>query len=496
MRLSLPTEPLMTRATWLQRMGFGFDPFEYEAADEVLSGDPYLERYFVPFHYFEELKEPRTSFLFTPRGCGKSANRIQLEQWCAETLQRPDQRPNILVVLHDDFLRVLADISLESHCQAILHQAVPALLDALFRYFPDAIAHLPPREYEDLRWFVQHYADRLVPSGLRGELRELGTLPHLATPEEQSETTKRVADVVASLVKGPSVEPLPKAVETMARLFTYEPKETSTTGEISSSERLTHFVAIARAAGIEHIFVLIDRVDEFEWTANHPERQAELLYPLIATASLLSTLCFKFFLPSELLPTLRSRLGPDGFREDRLNIINVEWQDAGIAQVLFNRLYVASDGRYSHFTELVNFESAPWDVDARLIRFAHGSPRDLVRICKRIVNEHTRLQTDQLYIPDIEIDDALRWFSRARVFELYGSEWLAKLLQLRRTPFTLDVAADALKLSEVELEALLKVWRGKGLVKHLPRDPAHPEAALLFHIADPRALLMWEEEHL
>jgi len=33
-------------------------------------------------------------------------------------------------------------------------------------------------------------------------------------------------------------------------------------------------------------------------------------------------------------------------------------------------------------------------------------------------------------------------------------------------------------------------------VKHLPRDPAHPEAALLFHIADPRALLMWEEEHL
>ena len=500
---------LLTRARWLERLGFEFDPFEYEAADETLDGDPHITGaeipgkphigdYFVSFPYFEDLKEPRTTFLFTKRGCGKSANYLRLERWCAETLQKPDQFPNVLAVRHDDFLRVLADISLESHCQAIMHRAVPALLDALFRYFPDAVKSLPPREHEDLIWFVQNYSGRLIPTGLREELKKVRAPLRRLTPEKVPAAAKGVVEAVASLFKGLPVDALRKAALTLVELFSYEFKETPFAGEIGPLELLRRFVAIPRAVGIDHIFVLVDRVDEFYGTADQPEKQTELLYPLIATTPVLGVACFKFFLPSELLSSLR-KLRADKLhvlREDKMTMLGVEWRDQDIARLLETRLGSASKNRYAHFSELAEFGETRWDADGRLVEFAHGSPRDLVRIGKRIFSEHTKFPTDKLYVPDSEVNDALRWFSRIRARELYGDEWLAQLIRLREMPFTFDKAIQALKLSEDETEALLQEWREKGLVRYLPRDPAKPEAALLFNIADPRARLVWEEEHL
>jgi hypothetical protein len=505
------TEPaeLLTRDRWLERLGFEFDPFEYEAADQTLDGDPHITGaeipgkphigdYFVSFPYFEKLKEPCTTFLFTKRGCGKSANYLRLERWCAETLQRPEQYPNVLAIRHDDFLRILADISLESHCQAILHRAVPALLDALFRYLPDVVGRLPPLEHEDLTWFVQNYSGRLISAGLREELKKVRAPRRRVTSEKVPEAAKGVVEAVASLFKGLPVDALTKAATTLIEFFSYESEKAPPPEKIGPLELLKRFVAIARAAGIDHTFILVDRVDEFYGTAGQPGKQAELLFPLIATIPALGIACFKFFLPSELLPHLRG-LRTDKLhvlREDKMPMLEVEWRNQEIARLLETRLGSASKNHQVHFSELIKFGKERWDVDTYLVEFAYGSPRDLVRICKRIFDEHTRLPTDKLYILDSEVKDALGWFSRVRARELYGDEWLAQLLRLREMPFTLDKTTQALKLSKDETEALLQEWREKGLVKHLPRDPAQPETALLFDIADPRARLVWKEEHL
>jgi len=487
-------EELMTRDRWLQRLGFQFNPFEYEAADELEGGDPHLDQYFVPFPYFDELKSLRSSVLFTRRGCGKSANRLQLERWCEETLERPGQS-KILAVRHDDFLTILADISLARHVEAILRRAIPALLEAFFRYFPTAADRLSPRAQEDLCWFVQNYSDRLIPRGLRQQLKAVGATRAEAAAEKAPQLTAGLINSVTSLFKNKPIEAVQEAASTLVNLFSWEfqEAEAATWIRLEPLELMRRFKGIAKEVGITQVFVLVDRVDEVQGAAGKPERQAELLEPLLANVPLRGILCFKFFLPLELLPVLRRQLGADEFREDKTQTLEVAWRPEEIRTLLQTRLSTSSQGRHSSFASLV--KDNPADVDDQLLELAHHSPRDLVRLCNRIFSEHTRVPTNRLYLEPDEIQAARRWFAKTRARELYGDEWLAQLIRLAERPFTAEAASQVLGLAEEEIEALLQDWLEKGLVARQPRDLARPEAAPLFDIADPRARLVWEEEH-
>jgi hypothetical protein len=488
---------LMTRDQWLERVGFQFNPFEYEAADELEIGDPHLDTYFVPFPYFDELKRARSSVLFTRRGCGKSANRLQLEQWCEETLEEPDQFPRqILAVRHDDFLTILAEISLARHVEAILRRAVPALLETAFRFFVEAINDLSAIAREDLSWFVQHYSDRLIPSSLRKQLKEIGANRPKATAQKAPKLAQGVLDSISSLFKKKPIDTIHQATETLVELFSWEFDETETAKWLSTEplELMRRFAGVTSELGIDHLLILVDRVDEFLGTAGRPERQCDLLEPLIANTPVRGIWFFKLFLPLELLPVLRESLGPDRFREDKTQVLEVEWNPEDIATLLRTRLSASSLGKHSSFASLV--AGSPTDVDDQLVEFAHHSPRDLVRLCNRIFSEHTRVPTKELNLEPGEIQAAKRWFSKTMARELYGDESLAQLIRLSEMPFTADAMSQALKRTQEETEALLHDWQEKGLVERQPRDPTQPEAASLFDIADPRAHLVWEEEHL
>jgi hypothetical protein len=489
----------MTRAVWLQRLGFEFDPFEYPVADRM-GGDPNIDRYFVTFPYFEDLKKPCSTFLFTHRGCGKSANRIRLEHHCAEILDKP----YILAVRYDNFLRVLADISLESHCEAILRRAVPTLFATLLRRFPGAVDHMSEREKEDLTWFVHIYSDRLTEAGLEQNLKDIGRLPPILTREKFWAAVKGGGSAVISLLKKVPDEAAAKALSTLADLLRREFRPAPYAGTMDPFEKLNRFAAITKCVGIDHVFVLVDRIDELEETLSE-QKKVELLRPLVANIPLLDILCFKFFLPSELRPALRRQLGPDGFREDKLMIREANWREKDIAEILQTRLNAAVDKNrrigkgpisFNHYLVEVQPGEKRWDVDHRLVKFAHCSPRDLVELGDRIFSEHTRRPTNQLQLSTDEVEEALRQFSKEWAQRLNGVDTLARLICIPQMPFTLEVAAQAFRLPEDQTEALLKNWRDKGLVKHLSRDPAQPEAALLFDIADPRARLVWKEEHL
>ena len=531
----------MTRDRWLQQLGFRFNPFEYEAADELESGDPHLDEYFISFPYFEELQGPRSSALFTQRGCGKSANRLQLERWCQRTLEKPDLPPNILAVRHDDFLTILADPSLDRHIEAILRRAVPALIHVLAEYLPNAVAGLSLYQCDALVGFVHQYSNHrdLSFQGDWAKVRErlpcvstgTGTSPIEAPRQRYSLAAIRdllqdaftaqelrrfcqersvFVDVLNDF--GPN-DGVAKMVDTLIdycdkrvlwSTLLWEIQDVNpwqfdryryrlhTSQDLTPLELAKQFSGLAKGIGIDHVFVLVDRVDEFHGTAGQPARQADLLMPLLANVPLRGIIFFKFFLPRELLPILRQRLGPDEFREDKTLSLEVEWKDEEIARLLQTRLAAGSQGKISSFASLV--EGKPADVDGQLVEFAHRSPRDLVRLCNRIFIEHTRVPTEKLYLEPDEIQTARRWFARTRARELYGDEWLAQLLRLAETPFTAKAVGQALNLAEDKTKALLKSWKEKGLV--MPRDAAQPEAAPLFDIADPRARLVWEEEHL
>ncbi|MEO0248300.1 MAG: hypothetical protein ABIN58_01930 [candidate division WOR-3 bacterium] len=484
----------MGRDEWLNKLGFVFDPFEYEAADELAEGDPYLHEYFVEFPYFDELKKPRSCILFTQRGGGKSANRLRLAEWCEDSFRRPAGGEAYLAVHYVDFLTVLADITLARHIEAILRQAVPALLDALFQHMPGALKGLSPQGKEDLSWFVQKYSDRLIPAGLREELKAVGSSTPKITPDKVTPVADHTIKAVGSIFKRAPVEAVQEAVQGLIELFRWEFKETEAGNWLRTEplEIARRFVAVVKELGISGVFVLVDRVDEFQGTAGRPERQVELLRPLLANLPLLGIFAFKCFLPLELLPELRRRLGADEFREDRILIREVRWETEDIKRILEHRLAAGSQRRHSSFNSLVAGIKPEESIDDRLVEFAYHSPRDLIQLCERIFSEHTRLPTTKLLIEGGEIDSALSWFSRTRARRLYQDDHLARLIRIRQLPFSVPLVCQSLNRSEEEVRDLLNTWEKIGLIRQVAAKDDLPT----YDVPDPRARLVWEEEHI
>lgn len=127
-----------TLQAWLKRHGFIANPFALqEAARE--GGD--LGQYFVPPPYFDEIQgdahAPRTTFVFAPRGSGKTAMCMIIERFCRASLHGEGK---ILAISYTDFMPVveavernLDQVTSRLHVEEILKQGVATLAGLLQR---------------------------------------------------------------------------------------------------------------------------------------------------------------------------------------------------------------------------------------------------------------------------------------------------------------------------------------------------------------------------
>lgn len=77
--------------------------------------------------------------------------------------------------------------------------------------------------------------------------------------------------------------------------------------------------------------------------------------------------------------------------------------------MLRERLRVAGDCH--SFDDLVESSGVPVKVHDRILDLADGSPRELVRLCRLIFNEHVKRPTRQLRFSEQEIEYAFSMFS-------------------------------------------------------------------------------------
>ncbi len=141
---------------WLSARGFHQNPF---ASREAEAERALLGAYFVEPDYFDEIREePKTVFLFAPRGSGKTACRIMIEEYCHNSFST-DQR--ILAVPHTDLSSVLdragdiTPVAVRHHVEEILRQAVVALTSQLERR-PMLVDEIRSLEWTN-RWLLQWY---------------------------------------------------------------------------------------------------------------------------------------------------------------------------------------------------------------------------------------------------------------------------------------------------------------------------------------------------
>jgi hypothetical protein len=455
---------------WLKDSGFkpGIHPLEKLVADE----DKYIEQYFVPFPFFEEVGKAKCTFLFLNRGTGKSASRLMLEAQCERSLKTKEAA---LAVSCTDFHDLIQkdEVILEDHIEAILHEAVPRLYDIIIKTRRGKLIEGLAEEYKkDLAWFVQLYSQRLNP---RSVARQIYQIQGLGEEERKKLLqggirlgTKALEEVTKATL--PGVGLLIDVANTLAGI---ELSDSDNLKEIYRSplDLMARFAEIAEALDIKHIYILIDRVDEYAQIYQY-EKAAEMIKPLIEAIPLLemSPYAFKFFLPAEIRDFLAHHL-----RSDRFDVYTYTWSKTELKKLFERRLSVCSDENVVPSEEerksfLRLFEEPARDrmpnIVEEMLEYAGGSPRNLFKLAKTILDEHTRTSPISSYISLKTYERALSKFADEQIYwRALDIPSVKKLSQLNLSDrYTLvDLIKRDLKPNESDsnILQLVKAWEDK-----------------------------------
>ena len=322
---------------WLKAVGFvKGNPFATINAEDERA---FLPECFVDTgHYFSILgnpQKPQTTLVLAPRGCGKTAYRVMLEQQCYPQ----GTLVNALAVPYLTFDPLFEDQSLtlrerlHCHLSAILRRGLQAIADTTARY-PEMLHHVTPTQLQTLSSLQQRYTSSSTAPG------------------------------------SPAQQPL---------------------------EDFTAFVRLVRWMGLDSVYVLVDRLDEQPETADDPQAVIDLILPLLAHLPLMELrgAAFKFFLPLTAEMLLQSA---PKVRLDRLRRYWVEWDEALLSQLLEKRLIIFSEGHIKSLGQLA-LSPLSETIDRDLIQWANGSPRQLLRLGELLLLEHAgTMQGDTLLL--------------------------------------------------------------------------------------------------
>lgn len=445
----------MSETGLLRNLGFEEDPFEHHDADE----EDRLPEYFVTPPYFEHTfgnpQSPKSYFVFAPRGGGKSAQRIMMEDRCGTE--------NVLAISYDDFTEIVArhgtKVTLEDHIRQILARGYFGLL-AYLRDQPDAVRDWSGEERRLLADEILRYV------GNQSEPQIRKTVDSLRGFKGR---TRKWLSGIGSRTKALSID-IGALTQELLRLkvdWTLFPKATSTEGYDARHE-LERFVSFSLRVGFSSVYVLVDKADETNSTQNNPRRTYLLLEPLITSLTILQTrgVAFKFFLWDAIEPLYR-----ENSRPDRIGYELVKWEDTQLIRMLQSRL-AAHSNQAIRKLDSISSRLGAWELDRLALAFAKGSPRDLVRLCKDIVAEQRKIDPSVRLISADAIGNGIMTFSTKRVRELYEANQIQRFRVIGSHAGHVDftnryLATDVFRRSQNAIRQRIKEWRDRGYIDDL-----------------------------
>ncbi len=337
---------------FLQSRRFSGNPFATTNAEQEREQ---LAAYFVRVPWFERLagdpQHPESLILFAPRGYGKTSHRLEVARLAGQRRDTP-----ALIVTFSDFDLLLQggdQIHLEDYLK-ILRRLTLEALDAYLHRYPERSLRFQQDQarYAHFCALLQLYAPLC--------------LSHRPVPA--------------------------RLTEELVKAF-----EQTTMG---AREWLRTLAQLAAAAGCASVYVLIDGIDEQAATCNNPDRALKLLQPLLDAPGVLQEcgFAFKFFLPDFLeVPMRQQQVG----RLDRIPIYHLYWNTIELRDMLSRRLtsfsLISSTSNFGYvntFSDLCEPVPGIPDLDTCLIEAAQFSPRKLLDLTRRIVEEHCRRVDD------------------------------------------------------------------------------------------------------
>jgi hypothetical protein len=440
---------------FLRQLGFEEDPFaSTNAADE-----PNLASYFVEPPYFATVmgdpQRPQSYVVLAPRGGGKTAQRRMIEDASREEA--------ILCVTYDSFdlpeRFKLEDATWAYHAEQVARLLVVGILARLIDD-SDAVERLDRTQKERLGAYVQRFLGSMTEDQFEQAVRAIKSLPDKAG-ELLRRFTGPLSTVVTAILMAFGLPALNiQAAEAMA-------KDRSETLRID----LQRLGEIARAAGFESVYVLVDRVDEMGLTATDASKTLQFIHPLVTDLPTLELpgMAFKFFLWDLIEEDLRAT----GGRPDRVPIYTLAWSPEDLQQMISRRLSALSKGRVSSLTELF-CSDVGLNTDLLMAHLAGGSPRDLIRMMARVVAEQTRVTDEATCIGPEALWSGIRRFADERSEELVH-RYLPDVRRIGargQVTFTINqLASDVFRVTTQAARSKVQKWEQTGLISQIGELP-------------------------
>lgn len=445
--MATPAEEQADSIPYWTANGFRGNPFEStNAADEEL-----LSEYFLDPPYFRGVlgdpRQPRPSAVFAPRGAGKTAQRRMTEARL---------EGDVLCVTHNTF-----DVdawggaeraTLGKHLSRINELVLIGLCSVLGTE-TRLWSGLAPGEQQAIRALFGHYLERIDSVRLQRELRSLATLKdrQIEFLSGLTVTLGTLASYAWSTFTG---TPWPGPLKL--------PRRVAATFEADALSDFKTIGHLAEAARIRAVYVLVDGVDETSATQNDVRMAYRLIASLMENLGVVETApyAFKFFIPD----SIRDMWIDRGGRQDRITPYETRWTEQQLREMVGLRLN-AFLTRGEHFDVARILGSSHWEQHALL--FAEQSPRNLIRLLRRWVDEATNKHPGE---EDFEIDNASREagtnsFTYQRALEIASRQHLDRLQRLHLLDFTIGDVQEKLAVHPDTARRYVRAWQARGIVE-------------------------------
>lgn len=374
---------------WLRKeAGLHFDPFRHLDA----GSDPYLHRYLVDYEAFPLLWKEQPVFLFAPPGGGKSAFRVRLAAACRAEYEGKRFFPITFLLPSPEVLGAPPDeaayftfLSRSTAGELLFHLAYRS-----YRF---------PRLERPLQRELKTILTENLPSPLEYYLDQLEEAGNLSPLAEAFDPTARDLPI----------EPLPETLRTFCQ--TMRRRRRKRRSLPSPQERFNALVQVLlEHLHFEAVFLLVDGADAY---VTQPEAILSLLEPLLRrTLEWAERRIFiKYFLPTEMQDLIEK-----GFPQLTASVpkVTIEWTTERLAQVLEERLRVASRGM---FTSLRGMGTVGLPVDPEAYLAARVSPllpREVVYLAGLVLDEHLRRTGPSGWIEPADLEGAIARYRKEK----------------------------------------------------------------------------------
>ncbi|VVB93528.1 Uncharacterised protein [uncultured archaeon] len=235
-------------------------------------------------------------------------------------------------------------------------------------------------------------------------------------------------------------------------------------GKIGTFRDQLKFISkIALQLGFKSIYILIDKIDETAITQT-ASKSFDFIKNLLSDLQILElpNYGFKFFLWDKLLDDYRKIARPDRIKYYALN-----WNSTQLTQMLSKRLGAYSQGKILSFKNLTAFPSKI-DIDLMIVSFGQGSPRNIIRICKEILDQQAEIDANTSKISETAFIKGFETFAENYSFENFPEKMILELKKNRRIDFTINhVYNDVFKFTQQAGISKVATWENMGLVEKI-----------------------------